>query len=44
MPKKKWPPEQTLEEKLKPPEDTTEEMEQRAVSLIRRHRIIDIIK
>ena len=27
VPKKKWPPENTLEEKLKPPEETTEEVE-----------------
>jgi hypothetical protein len=30
VPKKKWPPEQTMEEKLKPPEETTEEVELRA--------------
>ncbi len=44
VPRKKWPPEPTIEEKLKPPEETTEEVEERAKQLIRRHRIIDIIK
>jgi hypothetical protein len=44
VPRKKWPPEIELAEKLKPPEETTEEVEQRARHLIRRHRIIDIIK
>jgi len=44
VPKKKWPPEQELEEKLRPPEETTEEVEARAKQLIRRHRLVEIIK
>mmetsp|Transcript_9238 Transcript_9238/g.8661 ORF Transcript_9238/g.8661 Transcript_9238/m.8661 type:complete len:85 (-) Transcript_9238:223-477(-) len=44
VPKKKWPPEQELAEKIKPPEETTEEVEQRAKQLIRRHRMVEIIK
>eukprot|EP00347_Sterkiella_histriomuscorum_P006073 403354173 len=44
VPRRKWPPEITIEEKLNPPEETSDEVELRAKQLIRRHRIVDIIK
>ena len=45
MPKRKWPPEPpSIEVKLNPPEETSEEVELRARQLIKRHRIVDIIK